>query len=249
MSDPDYTNGIGHHFPVYFWIEKENNVDVVCWWSEANSVVVVNADNNTASKLGMFNGWKKLTLADLEGLDFSEMTSFAYMFADCEKLLKIYDGVSTVDYAINTSLATDMQFMFDDCKALVSIELSGFRTDNVSNMRNMFTRCQKVTSLDLTTFNTANVTDMNSMFKQSPELTKIYVSSPDNVNNKGFILNSSLSNSDYGKQIFFDCSKLEGQNGTKPPKINSQSDPAFSYTWAHIDTTDDPGYFSVKPTE
>ena len=47
--------------------------------------------------------------------------------------------------------------MFADCNSLISINLSNFNTQNVTNMSNMFYKCKSLTSLDLSNFNTQNV--------------------------------------------------------------------------------------------
>ena len=64
----------------------------------------------------------------------------------------------------NTSNVTDMGYMFRECSALTSLDLSNFDTSNVTSMSSMFTNCNDITSLDLSNFNTSNVTNMNYMF-------------------------------------------------------------------------------------
>ncbi len=80
---------------------------------------------------------------------------------------------------LNTSNVTDMSWMFSECEALTSIDLSHFDTSNVTNMRGMFNRCLSLLSLDLSHFDTSNVTDMWQIFYQCYELTSLDISNFD----------------------------------------------------------------------
>ena len=54
--------------------------------------------------------------------------------------------------------------MFNGCNSLISLDLSNFNTQNVTDMDSMFCDCDSLISLDLSNFNTQNVTNMNGMF-------------------------------------------------------------------------------------
>ena len=54
--------------------------------------------------------------------------------------------------------------MFYGCNSLISLDLSNFNTQNVTNMGCMFYHCNSLKSLDLSNFNTQNVTNMGAMF-------------------------------------------------------------------------------------
>lgn len=77
----------------------------------------------------------------------------------------------------DTSNVTNMTYMFRNCAALTSINISSFNTENVTDMSSMFANCSSLTNLDLGNFNTANVTDMNSMFSECSSLTNLNLSS------------------------------------------------------------------------
>ena len=64
----------------------------------------------------------------------------------------------------NTSNVTNMNYMFQDCRSLTSLDVSNFNTSNVTDMGSMFSYCNSLTSLTLSNFNTSNVTNMGSMF-------------------------------------------------------------------------------------
>ena len=66
-----------------------------------------------------------------------------------------------------------MNFMFNRCAKLTSLNLSNFNTNNVLEMSYMFYNCSSLRSLDINNFNCDNIktTDkMNEMFKGCEEL-------------------------------------------------------------------------------
>ena len=83
---------------------------------------------------------------------------------------------------VDTSKITDMTGMFSNCKALTSLDLSGFNTSNVTDMDDMFSHCNALTSLDLSGFNTSNVTNMDVMFYECSGLTYLDLSGWDTSN-------------------------------------------------------------------
>jgi surface protein len=72
--------------------------------------------------------------------------------------------------------AGDMSYMFKNCSALTSLDMSNFKTLRATNMKGMFSGCSKLTSLDVLGFSTGNVTDMSGMFENCSELETIDVS-------------------------------------------------------------------------
>jgi len=137
--------------------------------------------------------FKKITSDNLEGLDLSRLamvdnidgvqdvctnyssiknivfdesfktyapTSLREFFKGCETL----ETISDLEY-LNTANVEFMNYMFNGCSALKSLDLTNFNTAKVTNMGNMFNGCSALTSLDLTNFNTAKVTNMGNMFE------------------------------------------------------------------------------------
>ena len=70
--------------------------------------------------------------------------------------------------------------MFYGCNSLISLDLSNFNTQNVTNMNGMFYNCNSLISLDLSNFNTQNVTNMNYMFSFCNSLKKNNIITKDN---------------------------------------------------------------------
>ena len=48
--------------------------------------------------------------------------------------------------------------MFERCKKLKSVDLSGWNTQSVTDMRSMFQKCESLTSLDLSGWNLQKLT-------------------------------------------------------------------------------------------
>ena len=194
--------------------------------------------------------FKKITSDNLEGLDLSRMavvdnfdivqnvctnyssiknivfdesfktyapTSLSGFFYGCETL----ETISGLEY-LNTANVEFMDYMFNGCSALKSLDLTNFNTAKVTNMGNMFNGCSALTSLDLTNFNTANVTNMGNMFEgcsalKSLDLTNFNTA---NVTDMSFMFhgcsaltsldltNFNTANVTYMSFMFHGCSAL-----------------------------------------
>ena len=133
---------------------------------------------------------------------------------------------------LNTSEVTDMRLMFDGCRSLSSIDLSGFNKANVDNMWSMFSECNNLTRLDLSTFNTAKVRDFGDMFQNCYKLQTIYVGD-------GWILGDM--DQELSGNMFNGCFSLVSGKGTTFDPDHVDAD------YAHIDGgPSNPGYFSEK---
>lgn len=64
----------------------------------------------------------------------------------------------------DTSDVTDMKRMFAYCENLSTLNISNFNTQKVNDMSYMFYYCKKLSEINVTSFNTSAVTNMNSMF-------------------------------------------------------------------------------------
>ncbi len=93
-------------------------------------------------------------------------------FYGCAKLATI-EGIAN----LNTASVTTMGYMFYDCSALTTLDLSSFTTGEVMSMAEMFYKCKALKTLDLSSFSTGNVTDMNSMFYGCSALESLDLSS------------------------------------------------------------------------
>ena len=69
--------------------------------------------------------------------------------------------------------------MFEGCENIKAIDLSSFKTKNVTNMSYIFCGCHNLKSIDLTSFDTKNVNNMSYMFRFCTNLEFVNLSSFD----------------------------------------------------------------------
>ena len=178
---------------------------------------------NVTNMEDMFQSCQSIKSLDLSNFNTSSVTDMSAMFCDCS-------SIESLDLSLfDTSNVTAMSSMFDGCRNLSSLDVSNFNTKNVTEMCYMFRGWNKLVSLDLSSFDTSNTINMNCMFHFSANLQTIYVS-------KNFVTN----NVKYCTNMFTNCKKLVGQNGT------SYNSSYTDKTYALIDTADTPGYFTYK---
>ena len=77
---------------------------------------------------------------------------------------------------VDTSKVTDMNYMFNGCNALISLDVSKFDTSKVTDMNYMFSGCNALTSLDVSGWDTSNVINMDNMFRGCNALTSLDLS-------------------------------------------------------------------------
>ena len=84
-------------------------------------------------------------------------------------VLKTIEGMENLD----TSEATDMNYLFYNCGFIRDIDLSHFNTSKVTDMSGMFCGCSSLNYLDLSSLNTSKVKNMGSMFSSCDDLKTI----------------------------------------------------------------------------
>ena len=175
------------------------------------------------------------------------------------RLLETIEGIEYLD----TSNATDMSYMFYNCAALKSLDLSNFDTSNVISMEWMFSDCSALTALDLSGFDTSKVTDMDSMFYGCSKLQNIDASGFDTskVTNMMFMFDNcvalkslDLSNFDTSKvtsmdSMFYGCSKLQNidVSGFDTSKVTSMG--SMFYGCSKLQNIDVSGFDTSKVTD
>ena len=142
-----------------FWFEGMTKLETIEGLQNLDTSQVLEADR-------MFKGCKSLESLDLSVLDMSSLKSASTMFSNCSNLktLKLFQCGDDLE---------TMHYMFDYCTNLVSLDLNGLKTPNVTSMYNLFYCCEKLTNLDLSSFDTSNVTTMENMFSGCKSLTSI----------------------------------------------------------------------------
>jgi surface protein len=201
----------------------------------------------------MFCGCKSLASLNVVFFNTEKVTDMTRMFEDCEKL-------TSVDVnRFHTDKLTLMDYMFNHCKALKNVDMSTFTTDHVTRMIGVFNGCENLTSVNLSNINTENVTSFSSMFYDCKSLTELDLNSfkagtgltnvtdmfygcvelktiywAENLSDKTGLTSSTM---------FYNCTKLEGSEGTKYE--SSKADKSYARPDGG---TSKPGYFT-KPKE
>ena len=95
-----------------------------------------------------------------------------YANPDCKGLFKNYTEVNEIAFnnMLDTVCVINMEDMFNGCKSLSELDVSGFDTSSVTNMNGMFYVCESLLELNVSEWNTGNVTDMAFMFRECKNL-------------------------------------------------------------------------------
>lgn len=116
----------------------------------------------------MFYGCSTLNVLDVSNFDAQFVKSTWGMFRYCSGIQSLVFGKQ-----FNTSKVQGMEYMFDSCSGLTSLDLSNFDTSSVESMSYMFCGCSKLVTLRISNFNTSNVVDMQRMFNGCIALNEI----------------------------------------------------------------------------
>ena len=175
---------------------KDNNINTEN--ADISGLFYPKTQRNVNNQLVTFYSF--ITNIDLSGLDTKNATNMEEMFYNNGDLQTI---IWPKDFS--TANVKSMKNMFNNCKSLKSLDLSGFDTQKVTSMTGMFEDCKKLESLDLSKFNTANVSDMSSMFAGCTALSTIKASS-----------NFTVSAVEESENMFSGCEKLPGYDESNP---------------------------------
>ena len=103
-----------------------------------------------------------------------------YPITKCCAMFYGLNNIIAIDLSnFNSSLLTNMAFMFGYCSSLTSINLKNFDTSLVTIMGSTFTGCTSLKSLDLSHFNTSSVTNLGGMFFNCTSLISLNISNFD----------------------------------------------------------------------
>ncbi len=128
----------------------------------------------------------------------------------------------------DTSSATSMNSMFNDCYLLTSLNLTGWNTSNVTDMGWMFNSLSRMKVLDLSYFDTRNVTSFKRMFNGSGSLETVYV---------GPLWDTSKNVEEY-TGVFSERTRL--------PNFDPENPEARYLKYAH---SNEGGYFTFKSNQ
>ena len=100
-------------------------------------------------------------VTSINGLDMLDVSAVT----DMNRMFYGCKALKTLDVSgWDTSAVTDMNYMFYDCAALENLDVSGWSTGAVTNMSWMFVGCEALNTLDVSGWDTGKVTNMSSMF-------------------------------------------------------------------------------------
>ncbi len=229
-----FSNSLQGHVP------NNNN----CWdvsAGETGATLIWSEDSDN-------NGLYEITIGSEDGVI---LTSGTRLFLNLTNLKSI-SGLENLD----TSKATNMAYMFQECDSLTSLDLRYFDTSNVTNMTQMFYDMDNLTSLNITSFDTSKVTRMDYMFRLAKKIKVLDLSS---------FSKESLTHISY---IFANCSQLETIYVNSSFDFSSATSTDFAFwddrnlvggagttfssdhkdsSYGHIDGgPSNPGYFSTK---
>ncbi|MFT9084490.1 MAG: BspA family leucine-rich repeat surface protein [Leuconostoc pseudomesenteroides] len=147
------------------WRNNDSSVttSMAYMFDGTSTLTTLNLSNfKTASVTNMSYTFRAtgLTELDLSNWDVNKVTSFTYMFYGADKLITL----DVSNWGDNRSAASVvMDYMFAYTSALTSLNLTNFKTDNVTTMAYMFS-ATALTTLDLHSWNVDTVLTFQGMF-------------------------------------------------------------------------------------
>ena len=115
----------------------------------------------------------------------------------CQNMFEFCKNIKQIYLSgFDTSKVVDMSYMFKDCDKLEQLNLSYFSTEKVNNMDYMFYNCNSLKRLNLLFFDTKNVIQTENMFSKCNNLEDLDLSlfNTENITNM--------------KNMFSDCFHL-----------------------------------------
>ena len=171
---------------IYAWIDSNGMFN---WWSNATTVYW---HPNT---MRAFRNVSNITEIDLTGTDTSKVENFSHWFDTDRNLVRIIGKINTSGLKLeynnnynylntedNTTSGKGLTYLFNDCNALTTVDLTEIDTTNSSDLKRMFGGCRSLTQIDLSRFNTANARSMHWMFRNCNSLTELDLTSFDTTN-------------------------------------------------------------------
>ena len=125
----------------------------------------------------LFQGCSDLIKVDLSKLNSPSITSMIYTFTDCTSLVTI-DFTSFV-----SSKVEKMEFLFGGCVNLVN--LKGFEkldTSSLTKTAGMFIECSNLISVNLSSFKLDSISEQSGMFIENPSLETVDIGNSVDIN-------------------------------------------------------------------
>lgn len=117
---------------------------------------------------GMFSGCGSLEAVDMTGVRIAGLKDAQWMFSGCFGLREI-KGMESLGRCEFATLFG----MFEDCRSMRQLDLSGFDVSSVAMLSDVFRGCWALESVDITSWSTSKATTLRSMFEDCGSLTRI----------------------------------------------------------------------------
>lgn len=222
----------GKTLTLYYDDQRASRDGMIYWasdmWAYALTTIVLDESMQNARPTNISEWFANFTkVTSIEHLDYLNTSEVT----DMSFLFLNCYALKTLDVSrFDTKNVTNMSGMFDGCSALTELNVSGFDTRSVTKMTSMFNYCSNLTTLNLASFNTRNVMDIGGMFYYCSNLKTIYSYSD-------WSQSDQLTNS---YNMFYGCTSLVGGYGT------AYNENITDATYAHPDEYGNRGYFT-KP--
>ena len=103
--------------------------------------------------------------------------SFNKIFNNFNHIFSECVNIISIDLSkFNSEKITNMSYAFYKCKSLSKINFSNINTLNVNDMSYLFCRCKSLINIDISNFNTSKVNNMKDMFSWCESLIEINLS-------------------------------------------------------------------------
>ncbi|MBQ6790615.1 MAG: BspA family leucine-rich repeat surface protein [Paludibacteraceae bacterium] len=161
-------------------------------------------------------------------------TEYDYTIDEWKASSDVKSGTNMVifDETMKDARPTSTSGWFSGFEELTEFShLDYLNTTAVMDMSDMFFGCEKIEELDLRTFDFIGLVKADNMFGLCSALTTIYCAT--DFRELPYLLAAN--------NMFNGCTSLEGGRGTKV------EDGKYYEDFAHVDASDDPGYFTAKP--
>ena len=109
---------------------------------------------------------------------YSDTPYDIYMNPDSSDLFYDYSRLIEIDLSqLNSSLVTNMNYMFCGNRSLETIDLSSLNTSNVTSMEGMFLDCRKLVEINFGNIDLSSLKNISGMFAYAVELTEVDLTS------------------------------------------------------------------------
>jgi hypothetical protein len=152
-------------------LESEDTVELLCRYD-----ILLRHWDGTPYRMFYGSTFKSIKIDDVES---DELESISYMFEHCnsEEI-----EVNFIDKSSNENL-TSIDGMFQTCRNLRSIKITGLDLSNVDSAKNLFEDCGQLSKIHIENFTSKKLFDIQGMFAYCTNLRAVDLTSIDILEN------------------------------------------------------------------